>query len=155
MTDHPSHSRLAAFLTESNRIEGICIVKAHELKAAQEFLGLSTLCIADLEEVCRAFQPDAVLRVKEGQDVYIGNHVPPAGGPFILREIERILTNVEEIASPFIIHRRFEDLHPFTDGNGRTGRILWLWQMVNQYGYQLGRLFLHQWYYQSLAASRS
>ena len=48
---------------------------------------------------------------------------------------------------------RYETLHPFMDGNGRSGRILWAWQMIEHNiapGLSLG--FLHAYYYQTLAA---
>ena len=49
---------------------------------------------------------------------------------------------------PWWTHCLYEELHPFLDGNGRSGRVLWLWQ-------QRGRptpplLFLHRFYYESL-----
>ena len=37
--------------------------------------------------------------------------------------------NVEEIIKSHIV---FEQMHPFADGNGRTGRILMNIQMLNQ-----------------------
>ena len=40
------------------------------------------------------------------------------------------------------------------DGNGRSGRALWLWQMVNQHNYDMRLGFLHLWYYQSLQAGQ-
>ena len=40
--------------------------------------------------------------------------------------------------------------HPFTDGNGRSGRALWLWQMNNHAPFG----FLHTFYYQTLENSR-
>jgi Fic family protein len=33
-----------------------------------------------------------------------------------------------------LFHQKFEHIHPFEDGNGRTGRILLNW-MLAQYGY--------------------
>ena len=57
------------------------------------------------------------------------------------------------MATPFGIHLRYETLHPFMDGNGRSGRILWAWQMLHHDiapGIRLG--FLHAFYYQTLAA---
>lgn len=51
----------------------------------------------------------------------------------------------EKSISPFykavIFHQRFELIHPFEDGNGRTGRFLLLWMLI-QAGYNI-ILFQH------------
>jgi Fic family protein len=36
------------------------------------------------------------------------------------------------VLSSAIIHGRFEDIHPFADGNGRTGRALALWDLYRR-----------------------
>ena len=56
---------------------------------------------------------------------------------------------LESSAAPYEAHKWFEALHPFTDGNGRTGRIYWLWQMQKM-GLSTELGFLHTYYYQSL-----
>ncbi|TSA05353.1 MAG: Fic family protein [Planctomycetaceae bacterium] len=33
------------------------------------------------------------------------------------------------VLSSAILHYRFEAIHPFADGNGRTGRALALWEL--------------------------
>ena len=53
-----------------------------------------------------------------------------------------------EDASPFAVHVAYENLHPFMNGNGRSGRALWLWHMGGIEKVPLG--FLRTWYYQSL-----
>lgn len=50
---------------------------------------------------------------------------------------------------PFDAHRLYENIHPFVDLNGRTGRAIWLHQM-SQKPYDFEPHFLHIWYYQSL-----
>lgn len=52
-----------------------------------------------------------------------------------------------EADPPWEVHIAYEMLHPFTDGNGRSGRMLWAWQMRN---FPLD--FLHTFYYQTLNA---
>ena len=55
-------------------------------------------------------------------------------------------------ASPYDVHCEYEDLHPFMDGNGRTGRALLAWMMIRRKGWEstFALPFLHRWYYQSL-----
>lgn len=48
-------------------------------------------------------------------------------------------------------HVVYETLHPFTDGNGRSGRAVWLRQMGWIVRAPLG--FLHHFYYQTLQNS--
>jgi Fic family protein len=39
-----------------------------------------------------------------------------------------------------VIHHRFEDIHPFGDGNGRTGRALALWELYRR-GFDIHHIF--------------
>ena len=39
---------------------------------------------------------------------------------------------VSPVLSSAILHHRFETIHPFADGNGRTGRMLALWELYRR-----------------------
>ena len=95
-------------------------------------------------------QPDAVIRDKSHLNVRIGNHIPPQGGSEVVADLMNILYEVNHNSEePYDLHHDYETLHPFTDGNGRSGRALWLWQMTR--GRDIPKLgFLHTWYYQTL-----
>jgi hypothetical protein len=149
---------LTLFVTESNKIEGILREPFHaEIEAHIALLERDVVQVEDLQAFVGVVQPNAMLRATKGLDVYVGDHVPPPGGPDIVFALTTLLRSAnDKKADVFLTHCAYEDLHPFTDGNGRSGRALWLWMMLKR-----GRInsatdlgFLHVWYYQSLAASR-
>jgi hypothetical protein len=139
------------FIVESNRIEGIHRQPTDgEALATAAFLSLELIRVEDVERFVGAVSPGALLRTTVGLDVRVGNHIPPRGGSTIRQALEAILARANAGEHPFDVHRDYETLHPFMDGNGRSGRVLWAWQM--QGDLRLG--FLHAWYYQSLERSR-
>jgi hypothetical protein len=140
------------FIKESNRIEGITRAPLSvEIERFDRFMSLDEVTIADLEAFVKDYQPDAVLRDKIGLNVRVGSHIPPMGGPDIKDKLSNLLNDIDRCySSSFYTHLKFEHLHPFTDGNGRCGRMLWMWQMKEA---PLG--FLHHFYYQTLSFSRS
>lgn len=89
-----------------------------------------------MEELCGILRNESVrFRVDEG--VYVGNpaartitYTPPIGGDVMrqkLRNLEEFLLGQDELdplVRMAVAHYQFEAIHPFTDGNGRTGRIL-------------------------------
>ena len=56
--------------------------------------------------------------------------------------------------NPWKMHVDFETLHPFMDGNGRTGRALWAWHMRRLDLDPFALSFLHRFYYQTLSSVR-
>lgn len=70
--------------------------------------------------------------------VYVGSHIPPKA-----KDVGRLVEDLLEwlnargqalpaIFSSAILHYQFEFIHPFGDGNGRTGRLLALWELYRR-----------------------
>lgn len=138
-------------IRESNMIEGIHREPTDaEIDQFHHFMTLDEIKIEDLVEFVSVYQPDARLRDQVGLNVRIGNHYPPAGGPNIrtyLADQLHIINTSTPCEYAWLAHTRYENLHPFTDGNGRSGRMLWCWMMGSQC---FIRGFLHSFYYQTL-----
>ncbi len=138
------------FLLESNRIENIQRpATVGERKAFYAFLKHKKLEVGHLQELVKAFQENGYLRDRVGMDVRIGNYHPPLGGMHVRFALQVLLDEINSGAiDAYDAHLRYEKLHPFMDGNGRSGRMLW-WKMVG--GSRIG--FLHKFYYQTLDKS--
>ena len=139
-------------VAESNRIEGITRPPTQaEIDEHERFMGLEKVTTKELLYFLRTYQPNAKLRSEIGMDVTVGGYRPPAGGEDVSMALWVLLVRVYygEI-TPWNAHIEYEHLHPFMDGNGRSGRALWYWMMARD-GNKLSDLgFLHGFYYQTL-----
>lgn len=156
MTDLPAATLgLIEFVRESNRIEGITRdPTTDEILASERFLHLFQLGLASLGELQAVLAPGKPLRDQHGMDVRIGDYLPPAGGPNIPQRLRSLLSRCNRGADTYDTHLNYESLHPYMDGNGRTGRMIWAWQMRNHGLNPFKRTFLHEFYYQALRKSR-
>lgn len=149
---HPAE-RLWDFVEESNRIEGIMRTATDaELSAHAAFLALDQPRIDDVQAFVSVVQPGAILRDRENLNVSVGNHIAPRGGPAIRERLAGMLARMSR-CDPWEMHVAYETLHPFTDGNGRSGRTLWAWRMIRLSPDGLALGFLHRFYYQTLERS--
>ncbi len=84
--------------------------------------------------------------------VQVGKHLPPPAAdisPLMFELLEwwnGESRRLSPVLSSAILHYRFEDIHPFADGNGRTGRALALWDLYRR-GFDAHYLFSIDEYY--------
>lgn len=151
--NNPTKEQLYYFAKESNKIERICDSDRHELHAERLAIFLETpidkLNICDLQMFVNHIEPQAFLRTDKSHMVTIGGRLAPNPeiAIILLSELlERIRTKK---IGPHEAHCEYEYIHPFMDGNGRSGRALWLWQMIRD-GWKFQLPFLQMYYYQTL-----
>lgn len=84
--------------------------------------------------------------------VRVGQYLPPppdavSGLMFELLEWwNTAAKKLSPVLSSAILHYRFEAIHPFADGNGRTGRALSLWELYRR-GFDTHHIFSVDEYY--------
>ncbi len=84
--------------------------------------------------------------------VRVGKHVPPAASEVsglmfeLLEWWNKKSVELSPVLSSAILHYQFEWIHPFADGNGRTGRALALWELYRR-GYDSHHIFSVDEYY--------
>ena len=145
---------LVDFVRESNAIEGILREPtAKEIAAFEALLGRKEMTIEDLNSFQTIVAPGNPIRNSPHMNVRVGNHIAPRGGREIVDQLTLICANADS-TDPWKAHVAFETLHPYLDGNGRTGRALWAWQMLKANQDPFALPFLHRWYYQTLENSR-
>lgn len=112
---------------------GFEAVKATQLLTSNHILDIQ----AELEKSRAGFRkvPGTVLKSSAGRIVY----TPPSPEtvPQLMSDLERFINDdalleVDPLIKMALIHHQFESIHPFYDGNGRTGRIINVLYLVRQ-----------------------
>lgn len=166
----------ATFIDESNRIEDIIIPRVEALagwmggksrhaeisgqtKALQYVFEKHSTVDLSVEVVCALHTKlmDNLLMPYElglrREYVQIGGALCPS--PAVIKGmLERWCEKVNKLQNPsendiWQAHLAYEKIHPFIDGNGRSGRLLWLWL---RYKHGFGFHFVDsttrfEWYY--------
>lgn len=106
--------------------KGYSLIKKDNLLLNKHILEIQKL----LERNCASFRTQSGTMLKNPSTGEI-KHIPPQNNRDIIRlmtNLERYINDDSDDIDPLIklaiIHYQFETIHPFYDGNGRTGRII-------------------------------
>jgi len=102
------------------------------------------LSVRTMTEVCSSLR-NLNVTVRKNPGTYIGSsrtqspiYTPPVGEDLILNKLQNLseFLHGEDPMDPLvkmaIAHYQFEAIHPFNDGNGRTGRVINILYLVEQ-----------------------
>lgn len=115
------------------------------------------ICTATAVEICRTLKAvDMDIRKTPGtklQNDRTGEVIyTPPEGEALLRDMlanwERFIHNevdIDPLIRMAVAHYQFEAIHPFTDGNGRTGRVINILYLIQQDLLQLPILYLSRY----------
>jgi Fic family protein len=132
------------------------------LKHGYESVLKHPLGIDLLKDVCGILRGQPVGFRSRKEQVLIGNpatrsvtYTPPPGGPGLLKKLRNLESFLLTPAGPdplirmAVAHYQFEAIHPFTDGNGRTGRIFNILYLLQTRLLQIPVLYLSRYLIQN------
>jgi Fic family protein len=126
------------------------------LRSVEKNAAKKTIRQADILELHRILAEEVMDQGEAGKyrlmAVRVGQYIPPpaeavSGLMFELLDWWNTASHpLSPVLSSAILHYRFEAIHPFADGNGRTGRALALWELYRR-GFDTHHIFSVDEYY--------
>ena len=126
------------------------------LRYVEKYAAKKTIRHSDILELHRILAGEVMDQGEAGTyrtiAVRVGLYLPPppdavSGLMFELLEWwNTAARQLSPVLSSAILHYRFEAIHPFADGNGRTGRALALWELYRR-GFDTHHIFSVDEYY--------
>lgn len=143
----PTAKNVKYMLRESNAIESVYDEQSlkDSYKAWKYIIEKDTLTVKDVLTVHEILMTNQPIEKKYKGDfrdvpVYIGYSKKSLPKPVIDSLVQDLLVRMNSNNNPsdaVLHHIQFENIHPFIDGNGRTGRILLNWELVKHLGLNL------------------
>ena len=132
-------------------ITGFQAVRANRLLTNRTILAIQALL--EINNAGFRTGPGTTLKNNQGEVIY----VPPqdnAGILDLMVNLERYINDeriqdLDPLIKMAVIHYQFESIHPFYDGNGRTGRIINILYLVKEGLLEIPVLYLSQYIIQN------
>jgi Fic family protein len=126
------------------------------LRYVEKHAGKRTIRHEDIFDLHRLLARQVMDQGEAGRyrtiQVRVGRHFPPAAADVsglmfeLLDWWNKKAPALSPVLSSSILHYQFEWIHPFADGNGRTGRALALWELYRR-GFDSHHIFSVDEYY--------
>jgi len=133
------------------------------LRRGVDLLHSEGLSLSLLEKVCSVLRDENV-KFRTDQRVQIANpntgvvaYTPPFGASVVREKLENLLefllslSELDPLIRLAVVHYQFEAIHPFDDGNGRTGRILSILHLLHEGLLKIPVLYLSRYIIQKKA----
>ncbi len=134
----PKKLAIAELLRQGSRVALDVVANVRATEEAIEALAdrERTIAVADLEHLQHVIEPSLAPGIRVEQNWVGGNGWSPLRADFVPppeTEVARLLANLSDfltktggnpVVRAALAHAQFETIHPFIDGNGRTGRAL-------------------------------
>lgn len=130
---HPASKEVRRYVAALRK--GYALVREQGLLTANHLKAIQ----AEVEQNDAGYraQPGVVLRNEQTGEVVYTPPQDPARIVALMSNLERVINDdsfwpVDPLVKMAALHYQFESIHPFSDGNGRTGRILNVLFLVQQ-----------------------